>query len=78
MINSAEQVVFSTGAGQGGTEFAVGHSPTQGSHATNRPEGKQSKAGADIKQLKTETGEDAGPYHIGDDNRGEGRESELI
>ena len=78
MINSAEQVVFSTGAGQGGTEFAVGHGPTQGSHATNRPEGKQSKAGADIKQLKTKTGEDTGPYHIGDDNRGEGREAELI
>ena len=41
MIDPGEEIVFTTGAGQGGSEFGIGEGATQSGDATHHPQHDQ-------------------------------------
>ena len=77
MVDPGEEIVLATRPGQGGAQFSVGRRTAHRGHATRGPQHQDDKAGLDLEELESKAGENAGPDHVGDDNRGHGPEAEF-
>ena len=68
MINLREKMVFASGTRQRGTEFAITKRAAERHGSANHPKHQQRKSRLNIRQLKTEAGEDAGANNVGNND----------
>src|ERR1051326_359999 len=69
MVNLREKMILASGTRQRGTEFAIAKRTTKRGDSADHPKHQQREPCLNIGQLKAKTGENAGPYNVGNHDR---------